>query len=63
MAPGRNTTWLRRLRMIAPAAFVGYGLFLVSRSVLLAVVVGAGVLLLCRFLIGSYAPRSNSDDE
>ena len=63
MTPGRNTTWLRRLRMTAPAAFVGYGLFLVSRSVLLAVVVGAGVLLLCWFLIGFYAPRTNDDDE
>jgi NADH:ubiquinone oxidoreductase subunit 5 (subunit L)/multisubunit Na+/H+ antiporter MnhA subunit len=48
--------------MTAPAAFVGYGLFLVSQSVLLAVVVGAGVLLLCWFLIGFYAPRSKSDE-
>ena len=63
MTPARNTTWLRRLRMAAPAVFVGYGLFLVSRSVLLAVVVGAGVLLLCWFLIGLHGPRPKSDDE
>jgi hypothetical protein len=49
--------------MTAPAAFVGYGLFLVSRSVILAVVVGVGVFLLCRFLIGLYPSRSNSDEE
>jgi len=63
MAPGRNTSSLAWLHVTAPAAFVGYGLFLVSRSVILAVVVGTGVLLLCRFLVGLYAPRSKSDDE
>ena len=47
MTPGRNAPWLARLRIVAPAAFVGYGVFLVHRSVILAVVVGAGVLLLC----------------
>jgi hypothetical protein len=62
MTPSRNASWLSWLHMTAPAAFVGYGLFLVSRSVILAVVVGAGVFLLCRFLIGLSAPRSNSDD-
>jgi hypothetical protein len=51
MRPGRSAPWLARLYMIAPAGFIGYGLFLVYRSVILAVVVGAGVLLLCRFLI------------
>jgi hypothetical protein len=63
MAPGHNTAWLRRLRMTAPAAFVGYGLFLVSRSVPLAVAVGVGVFLLSWFLIGLHGPRSRSDDE
>jgi hypothetical protein len=62
MTPGRNAPWLAWLRMSAPAAFVGYGLFLVYRSVILAVIVGTGVLLLCWFLIRVYAPRSNSDD-
>ena len=57
MTPGRNAPWLAWLRMSAPAAFVGYGLFLVYRSVILAVIVGAGVLLLCWFLIRVYAPR------
>jgi hypothetical protein len=51
MTPGRSSPWLARLYMVAPAGFIGYGLFLVSRSVLLAVVVGAGVLVLCWFLI------------
>jgi hypothetical protein len=60
---GRSTPWLTWLHLTAPAAFIGYGLFLVSRSVILAVVVGAGVLVLCRFLIRSYRPRSSSDDE
>jgi hypothetical protein len=62
MKPGRNAPWLGWLYVAAPAAFIGYGLFLVSRSVILAVVVGAAVLLLCRFLIGLNAPPSNGDD-
>jgi hypothetical protein len=63
MTPRRNAPWLSWLNMTAPAAFIGYGLFLVSRSVILAVVVGGAVLLLCRFLIRSNAaPRSNGDD-
>jgi hypothetical protein len=63
MTPARSSPWLARLLyMTAPAAFIGYGLFLVYRSVILALAVGAGVLLLCRFLIRSYLPRSNSDD-
>lgn len=63
MMPGRNAPWLAWLYMTAPAGFIGYGLFLVTRSVILAVVVGAGVLLLCRFLIGLSAPRAKSDEE
>lgn len=63
MTPGRNAQWLPWLRVVVPAAFVGYGLFLVSRSVILAVAVGAAVLLLCWFLVRVYAPRSNSGDE
>jgi hypothetical protein len=51
MKAGRNP-WFAWLYVTAPAAFIGYGLFLVSRSVILAVVVGAVVLLLCRFLVG-----------
>jgi hypothetical protein len=51
MAPDRKPGWLPWLRMTAPAAFVGYGLYLVAHSMLLAAVVGAGVLLLCRFLL------------
>jgi hypothetical protein len=62
MTPGRNPSWFAWLYMTAPAGFIGYGLFLVSRSVPLAIVVGAGVLLLCRFLIRSNPPRSNGDD-
>jgi hypothetical protein len=61
--PRRNTPWFAWLHLTAPAAFIGYGLFLVSRSVILAVVVGAGVLLLCRLLIRAYDPRSKSNEE
>jgi hypothetical protein len=58
----RNASWLPWLHLTAPAAFIGYGLFLVSRSVPLAAVVGLAVLLLCRFLIGLNAPRSSGDE-
>jgi cytochrome c biogenesis factor len=51
MAPDRKPAWLPWLRMTAPALFVGYGLYLVAHSVFLAALVGAGVLLLCRFLL------------
>lgn len=51
MKPGRTNPWFAWLYVAAPAAFIGYGLFLVSRSVPLAIVVGAAVLLLCRFLV------------
>jgi hypothetical protein len=61
MGPRRNASWFAWLYMTAPGAFIGYGLFLVSRSVTLAVVVGAAVVLLCRFLIGLNA-RPNTDD-
>ena len=62
MTTGRNASWLVWFRIVAPAAFVGYGLFLVYRSVLLAVLVGAGVLLLCWFLLRLSAPRSGGDE-
>ena len=54
MTPLHNASWFAWLRITAPAAFVGYGLYLVTGSVILAVVVGVGILLLCRFLLGPY---------
>lgn len=61
MTPDRKPSWIPWLRMTAPAAFVGYGLYLVSHSVVLAVIVGAGVLLICRFLLGLYGTRPDRD--
>jgi hypothetical protein len=51
------------LRMTAPAAFVGYGLYLVTRSIALSVIVGVGVLLVCRFLLGMQVHRPGDEDE
>jgi hypothetical protein len=54
---------LKWLRMTAPAAFVGYGLYLVTRSVVLAVVVAVGVFLVCRFLLRLQAHPHAGEDE
>ncbi|HEY2373851.1 MAG TPA: hypothetical protein VGH82_15110 [Gaiellaceae bacterium] len=49
--------------MTAPAAFVGYGLYLVEGSAILGVVVGVVILLVCRFLLGSLATGPTNDGE
>ena len=62
MTPARNPSWFRWLRVAAPAAFVGYGLYLVAHSVLIGVAVGAGVMVLCLFLLGLVPRRPDGDE-
>ena len=61
MTPGR-TTWIARLRVIVPATFIAYGVYLIADSIVLAVVVGLGVWLLSRFLVRLNADRRGGDD-
>ncbi len=49
--------------MAGPAAFLGYGVYLVSRSAIVGGVVGLVILLVCRLLLGPVEPRQNSDGE
>ena len=60
MARDRKAT-MALLRMIAPAGFVAYGVYLLSHSVIVAAVVGAGVFILCRFLLGLYAQEGDEE--
>jgi hypothetical protein len=47
MTPDRRPVWMPRLRVAAPGAFVGYGVFLVSHSAILGVVAGLVVSVVC----------------
>jgi len=47
MTPNRRLTWMPRLRVAVPGAFVGYGAFLVLHSAILGVVAGLVVSLVC----------------
>jgi predicted ABC-type sugar transport system permease subunit len=61
--PSNRGPLLPWIRMSAPAAFLGYGLYLVSRSLIVAVVVAVCVFLLCRFLLGLYTARVGGDEQ
>jgi hypothetical protein len=47
MAPDRRPSWMPWLRVACPGAFVGYGVFLVSRSAILGFVAGLVVSVVC----------------
>ena len=51
-----KSSWLRVVRMTAPAAFLGYGLYLVAHSAIVGIVGGLVVLIVCRILLGPAQP-------
>lgn len=51
------------LRVLAPAGFLGYGVYLVTRSVPLAALAGVAVFLAVRFLLGLQPPRPDGNDQ
>lgn len=54
--PARRPPWLARVRVAAPAVFLGYGVYRVSGSIVLAIVVAIVVAVLGRVLLRYASP-------